>query len=353
MFGDDYKKAYQEIKPSDGQMDRILSGIKKNKTKMEKKSRWRPALATMAVCVGLVCAVPVCATGIPGFYRVLEKASGKLEDLAVPIEKNSISHNISMQVEAIYLEDTEAEVIISFADVGEENVIRGKVDLSDGYGLQSLSGDSYIAGCSFIEYEEETGKAYFKVMLESEEAFDQEELIFYANGLRCGLTKEEKPIDLSGIKTVYDTKKMPLSGYGGIVEASELPESLWCKEEPGQVGMVGMVLDALPAADCAEDDFTITGMAYLDGILRLQICMGDNWETDRHVQPFLVDEEGNERHEDHSVSWQEEVGDTSYQVYEYWFIGPFNDLENYAMYGIFHDSGEHIEGDWRVKFRLE
>lgn len=67
----------------------------------------------------------------------------------------------------------------------------------------------------------------------------------------------------------------------------------------------------------------------------------------------FVDEEGNERHEDHSVSWQEEVGDTSYQVYEYWFIGPFNDLENYRIYGIFHGSGEHIERDWRVEFCLE
>lgn len=103
----------------------------------------------------------------------------------------------------------------------------------------------------------------------------------------------------------------------------------------------------------ATDDFTITGIAYQDDILRVQICMGDNSAADRHVQPFLVDSEGEERHEDCSVSWYEEIDGVRCQFYELWFFGPIENLEQYRMYGIFHNSGELIEGDWKVTFRLE
>ena len=108
--------------------------------------------------------------------------------------------------------------------------------------------------------------------------------------------------------------------------------------------------------DCAAEDFTVTGAAYMDGVLRLQICMGDTHHADRHVEEVLVDAAGNEYCADFSVSWQEEIGETSYQFYEYWFINEIKnreDLENYSLYGIFHNSGESVEGQWAVTFRVE
>ncbi len=69
-----------------------------------------------------------------------------------------------------------------------------------------------------------------------------------------------------------------------------------------------------------------------------------------------MDAAGNEYCADFSVSWQEEIGETGYQFYEYWFINKIEnreDLENYSMYGIFHNSGESVEGQWTVTFRVE
>ncbi|MDE6844540.1 MAG: hypothetical protein K2J99_02060 [Lachnospiraceae bacterium] len=51
----------------------------------------------------------------------------------------------------------------------------------------------------------------------------------------------------------------------------------------------------MPAAECAADDFTLTGIAYQDGVLRVQMCMGDNTHADRHVQLLRTDAVGNER----------------------------------------------------------
>ncbi len=149
---------------------------------------------------------------------------------------------------------------------------------------------------------------------------------------------------------------MMLSGGGGLLllEEEKLPDSL--KEIPGtqeDPRSGANVLDLMSVSDCAADDFTVTGIAYMDGALRVQVCMGDNLESDRHVELFLRDRDGNERYEDRSVSWDEMVGDTRYQMYEYWFLEDITDIADYSMYGIFHYSGDFVEGPWHVTFRVE
>ena len=47
------------------------------------------------------------------------------------------------------------------------------------------------------------------------------------------------------------------------------------------------------------------------------------------------------------------VGDTRYQMYEYWFLEDITDIADYSMYGIFHYSGDFVEGPWHVTFRVE
>ena len=133
-----------------------------------------------------------------------------------------------------------------------------------------------------------------------------------------------------------------------------LPDFLWDVPGTSEDPMPRTnVLDMMSIADCAADDFTLTGIAYVDGVLRVQMCMGDNRSSDRHVQLFLKDSDGNERYEDHSVSWDETVGDTSYQVYEFWYIEDIDDIADYSMYGIFHSAGNLIKGDWNITFRLQ
>ena len=43
--------------------------------------------------------------------------------------------------------------------------------------------------------------------------------------------------------------------------------------------------------ECAADDFTVTGIAYMDGVLRVQVCMGDNWDTDNapRIEAYWTD----------------------------------------------------------------
>ncbi len=360
MFKSRYKEAYNTIRPSKELISDVIRQARIEKShdrKKIKKNRFvhKIALIAAAVVVCFVIAVPVCAAHIPAFYKIVEFLSPALADQLIPIEKSCTSQGITMQVEAIHLVGDQADIILSLQDAedSEQDLVHGVMDLYDSYGLSDYTNDSVIGGCHFLTYDVVEDKAYFQVTVQAEKAYQADKLQFRVRSVLCNKYKETKDVDLSGVAYTADTKWVELNGSGGILPEKELPDSM-----KGDFGTAEdplprtKVLDELKVADCAADDFTVTGIAYMDGVLRVQMCMGDNWRSDRHVELFLRDSDGNERYSDRSVSWYEEVGDTSYDFYEFWYIEDIAQIEDYSMYGIFHDSGELIEGDWTVTFRV-
>lgn len=357
MFQDRYKKAYNTVAPSLGLVsDTICKAGAGKGASVKKRFAVRMSLAAAVAVVCLVTAVPVFAAHVPAFYKIVEYISPAMADHLVPIEKSCTSQGITMQVEAIHLEGNEAEIIISMRDADDstQDLVHGEMDLYDSYGLSDYVSDSVIGGCHFLTYDAQEDKAYFQVTVRSDHAYHAEKLKFRARAVLCDKSEEIRDVDLSG--TVYDakTKLVTLSGSGGLMTEEMLPDSLrkvsGTSEDPRPRTNV---IDGIAAADCAADDFTVTGIAYQDGVLRVQICMGDNWESDRHVALFLRDSDGNERHSDRSVGWDEEVGDARYVFYEDYYIEDIDELSDYTMYGIFYSAETLIEGDWNVTFRLD
>ena len=357
MFENRYKKAYSTITPSQELIaDTIDKARASSKTSVRNQIAVKISLAAAAAVLCFVAAVPVFAVYIPAFYKVVDYLSPEMADRLVPIEKSSTSQGITMQVEAVNLEGNEAEVVISLSDAKDstQDLVHGEMDLYDSYSLSDYTNDSIIGGCHFLTYDENDDKAYFLVNAQADNAYQSGKLQFSVYSILCNKYSVTNDVDLSGIVCAADTKSVTLSGSGGVMSEDMLPDSL--KDIPGtqeDPRPRTRVLDLSKAADCASDDFTITGIAYMDGVLRVQICMGDNRSSDRHVQLFLKDSNGKERYEDHSVSWHEDVGDTSYQFYEFWYVEDIDDIADYSMYGIFHDSGELINGEWNVVFRLQ
>lgn len=379
MFAEKYKKAYQSISPALelqqevlAQADSLWNGsreeddrgrpgrVEVEKTGARVNARRinmavRAAAAFMAIGLGMFKIMPAFASHVPAFYRVIESISPVLADRLVPVEKSCSSQGITMEVEAVALEGREAEIIVSMRDDEGSTAdrIHGQIDLFDSYELVSYGGDMTIGGSMFLYYDDASDKAYFKITAQSSEEYRGDKLRFAVREILCDKASERRQISLKGVEDAAATRVVEINGMSGMMEEEELPESL--KAAGGtekDAGGSRRVLDLTDAAECAADGFTVTGGAYMDGVLRLQICMGDTRHADRHVQPFLVDAAGKERSEDYSISWQETVGDTSYQFYEYWFVGGIEDLTDYSMYGIFHSSGEWVEGDWKVIFRI-
>lgn len=357
MFQDRYKKAYNTIAPSSMLVsDTIRRAVTGKRAPAKKRFAVRTSLAAAAAVVCLMAAVPVFAAHVPAFYKIVEYISPAMADRLVPIEKSCTSQGITMQVEAIHLDGNEADIILSLQDAegsGQDRV-HGVMDLFDSYGLSDYTSDSIVGGCVFLTYDEAEDKAYFQVMVQSDKAYQGDKLQFSARSVLCDRVEDTRDVELSGIVYAAETKQVHLSGSGGPLQEEMLPEVLRnvprTQEDPRRSANV---LNLMDVADCAVDDFTLMGIAYMDGVLRVQISMGDNSCSDRHVQLFLRDADGNERYNDHSVSWFEEVGDVRYDIYEYWFIEDIEDIADYSMYGIFHDSGELIRGDWKVTFRVQ
>lgn len=357
MFENMYKKAYSTITPSQELVADTIDKAKANsKLSVRNQIVVKVSLTAAAAVLCFVAAVPVFAAYIPAFYKIVDYLSPEMADRLVPIEKSSTSQGITMQVEAVNLEGNEAEVIISLGDAKDstQDLVHGEMDLFDSYNLSDYTNDSIIGGCHFLKYDKNDDKAYFLVNVQADNAYQSGKLQFSVYSILCDKYSVTRDVDLSGIVYAADTKSVTLSGSGGPMTEDKLPDSL--KDIPGtqeDPRPRTNVLDLSKAADCASDDFTLTGIAYMDGVLRVQMCMGDNWSSDRHVQLFLKDANGQERYEDHSVSWHEDVGDTSYQFYEFWYVEDIDNITDYSMYGIFHDSGELINGEWSVVFRLQ
>ncbi|MDE7030285.1 MAG: hypothetical protein K2P63_09970 [Lachnospiraceae bacterium] len=363
MFKSRYQEAYDAIAPSPELVADVMAravgeGKGKRAAIKFRKNRFarRAALTAAAVLVCFAAAVPVCAARVPAFYRIVEFLSPALADKLVPIEESSTSQGITMQVEAVHLMGNEADIIISLRDAAGsgQDLVNGEMDLYDSYGLSDYMNDSVIGGCRFLTYDETEDKAFFQVMVQSDKAYQSGKLKFRVRSVLCGKYKETRDVDLSGTVYEADTKLVSLSGSGGLMREEELPVSLQETTGTPDDPRPGVkVLDGIKAADCAADGFTVTGIAYMDGALRVQMCMGDNWKSDRNVELFLRDADGGERYSDRSVSWHEAVGDTSYQFYEFWYLEEIESIADYSMYGIFHESGEMVEGDWNVTFRLQ
>lgn len=365
MFQENYKKAYDSIIPDNVLVEKMLE-MAEEATAEEKNRREglfrviKPMLTAVAAVAAFVTimsltVMPVLAANVPAVYRFLNGISPALADFFVPIEKSCIKKGITMQVEAVYMEGNQAEVYISFQDAeGAGNIISGEIDLWTGYGLESRTGCSSIGGHSFAGYDAETGKAYWKVSLQGWDEFETDKLTFYVRSILSSISEEKRELDLKEALREVELKNVALSGgsHTGWAELTNHAVQRTDEERREDPRPVSAVMKVKPASECIADGFTVTGIAFLDGNLRVQICMGDQSRAVRHVRLFLTDKDGEERIYDSSVMWKESWGGVDYTFYEYVFADVDADTDAYALYGLFNEESGYVEGDWSVTFTL-
>lgn len=365
MFGENYKKAYDSIIPDSVLVEKMLE-MTEEATVEEKNRRKglfrviKPMLTAAAVVAAFVtimslAVVPVLAANVPAVYRFLNEISPALADFFVPIEKSCTKQDITMQVEAIYVEGNQAEVYISFQDAGgTDGLIDGEIDLWTGYGLESRIGYISMGGHSFVDYDAETGKAYWKLSLWGWDDLEKDKLTVYVDSILSDISEEKKELDLGEALTEAELKNVMLSG-GSWAEWAELTNHAVQRtdeEKQNDPRPAASVMNVKPVSECAADGFTITGIAFLEGNLRVQICMGNQSRAVRYVRPFLVDKDGDERICDSSVVWKESWEGIDYTFYEFVFKDVDAGAADYSLYGIFNEESGYVEGNWSVTFTL-
>ncbi|MBQ7942513.1 MAG: DUF4179 domain-containing protein [Lachnospiraceae bacterium] len=353
-FKSAYQKAYDSITPDKACLDR-LEEYKENKIKGRVLYQMmRPVVVAAGVFV-LISAVslPVVARSIPGVYDTIARIAPGLAEYILPTQVSCTSQGITMQVEAVHVNDKNAEVIVSFADAegSDKDLIRGAVDLYDSYHLKSYSSYSNVGGCTFLEYDAEADKAYFKVDVWTDGSFRQSKLSFRTRQLLLNKSDEKKWLDLSDIVINPAMKKVEMNGGGGM-PGTPLYEQYF-GEFFSSTERLTQVLDLQQIDESMMKELTITGIGYADGILHVQCCRGDFAEADRHLELYIVDADGTERHNDLSIGWQEEVNGERVLMDELLFQVDESELADIQMYGIFHIIDGSMKGDWEVTFSIE
>ena len=352
MFQEAYKKAYDSKVPSGELVWKIEEKLQKRPCKGHAGAVLRPVVAAVAVVFVLgVTTVPIMAREFPFVYRIIDKYAPSLAEYVLPQEHSCSSAGIKMQVEAISINEKDAEVLVSFTDEPGFDHIRGKIDLYDSYRITSYSGESNVGGSSFLEYDAAEDKAYYKLQMSSWDEFDREKFRFQAGMVLTNCVEEQQEIDLSQADRSPVLKSVTLNGSGGTADSAKLQEYLGkSEEEPWRRG--AKVLTG-SYDSTFTDKLEITAIGYEDGVLRIQNCRGSFAEADRHMNIMLVDEEGKEQHCDYSVDWQEEIAGERVSFNEQWFCISEEELEHMQALAYCYVTDGCVKGDWEVVFTLE
>lgn len=358
-FKKKYREAYDRITPDKDCIQRIMEEAGAGRRSVFRANVCGAAVRTAAAasavfCLLAVISLPAAAKTFPTVYKIIERYVPALKDYVLPTETGCTSNGITMQVEAVNVEGTDADILISFSDAaGSSNdVIKGKADMYGGYSLKSYGVESAIGGCTFLEYDKAEDKAYFKIDVSAADEFDNTKLTFRASHLLTNCTEEKQWISLEETVINPATKEVTLNGRGG--NWNSLSDSFGKAEaEDGLYRPTAHVLDLQKADNTLAEALTVTGIGYEDGVLRVQACRGNLTDADRHLQPFLVDAEGSERHENCSVSWREEGNGERFSFTEHWFLVEESELKNRKLYGIFFVTEGSVKGDWEVTFQIE
>lgn len=387
MFQEKYKAAYDAVLPQTGSLERIYvrAGLvtetegtdgtdsvhmmaytpQKRNRMMQSRGleRWqkvlwyilRPAAVTvLSFCLVLMLALPVAAKQVPGVYRVVEKYAPALANFVLPRQIASTGHGITMQVEAIDIRGNEADIIISFSDEADSpnDLINGRVDLYDSYHLYNYSAKWQAGGCSFLEYDSGEDKAYFKISTTASADFDGEKVGF---GVTKLLTEYRREIRLVGFEPWVEApleKTVSVNGGGGKEGRGRLYFLAGGSTDPSPLREY-RVMDLGSISEDMKESLKVTGVAYDEGVLRVQQCRGNFADADRHIRLFLKDENGAERTCDGSVMWQEEIDGQKVLLEEAWFVVTQEELEQLELWGEYWIADGCIRGDWEVIFEME
>jgi len=355
MFQEEYRKAYDKINLEPAKLQELFSLTEQKNTKREWKyiNLLRPvAVLSLSLCLFCMMTLPVLAERIPMVYRVIRQYAPALTEYILPEKFCSTSHEITLQAEAVNITGNKAEVILSFKDVegSQQNQIDGKVDLYDSYRIYNYGESSVIGGCSFLTYDEVEDKAYFKIDVISDAPFHEDKVKLAVNQLLTHCIEEERAISLENMIKDPKEKKVEYNGTGGSIQTRSLIP--FFVDGKNSSSRMVRVMDEAERNENLLESLTVTGVAYEEGILRVQQCRGNFAKADRHIRLYLKDGEGNERRPDCSVGWKEEIDGEEVIFDESWFLISEEELKQYELYGMFYITDESVQGDWEVTVNL-
>lgn len=297
-----------------------------------------PLLAAVLVLGLLVSAGAFAVADTDEFYHLLYGFSPKLAQSLKPVQISCVDNGIEMKVISADVDWDTARVWIGLRDL-EGNRIDETCDLYDSYSID-LPSKSIIGHCEFSSFDEATQTALFLVEVRRGDGWkiSGSKLTFSLRQFLSGKREflGQLPLEQSLIRMEPETTKdFVVRGFGGrdddyVVEKVMVPGEVICTPTEG---------------------VSVTGMGYVDGMLRIQAHYDRIQETDNHGWVYLVDAEGKEHWPQYEISFWDEEYTGSYGEYLY-PITP-EELGQYQFWGSFSAGDQLHKGEWEITFPLE
>ena len=386
MLENEYKKAYEHIQADKNSMEKILEKAEQKNKKHKvyiSKQVIKPAILVSICVIALLVGIRIpTQNGIFTLatekeetyfdfyenglldkedYQYFSQYHREWSNAFVPVKGDNVSvsrSGIIMTVEAVSVKENIVAAIISFSDEEGYDYINKKLEHVQAKYLFGEDGhelDHNFHKWEYFNYNEQTDKAYAMFITGNlrENTITDEKLIMYASYLTYDRDYEVKLVEMAQVEKNPTTKVVDIYTEGGNLEIL----GNWRKGEG--TNLTAEVLDMMPRDASMADKLTLTGLAYEDGVLKVQYCKGTGyWDTSRRDIGINKKETGewkgyNFACEECGVYWEEEVDGVMLDFAEKWFLVTEEDILQNEVY-LEYDANEGFwQEEWRVEIPLK
>lgn len=352
-----YQHMIRQTAPSDEVVQQVLDSAhqqEKQKCRTARRSI-RPAAAILAACLGITIAMPALADNVELIYQAMYMVSPAVAQHFMPVHLSDEENGIRMEVESAYIHESTAEIYITMQDLTGDR-IDDTLDLNDSYDIHLPFSSS--AGCELVNYDAETRTArlYIRIDLWDEVPIEGDKITFSLGSFLSHKKEYDNitiPIDLSTVQAGAKTQEVELNGYS-FMENYDMPDKMQA------------LVPSAPRKEFPVDGVEMTGLAYVDGKLHVQIASEPSENKfDGNGYFWLVKNDGtieepseNFMYHIGEQEWAETadgkghyVNSTRYD--EYVLDIPQDEIGAYQLSARFVMTGMKVDGGWRVTFPLE
>ncbi len=367
-----YRKMNEQILPPGDMKARVLAKIEQEKKR--KPLHLRPLGVAAAILAAVLMATPVMAAYGPSIEELMYQIAPQIASRFSPVQESDENNGIRMEVVASSIHGNTVELYLGFTDLEG----KGRITLDTYPEMVMFTNQSPFLGfggasgsgiTEHMRHDPENGIYYsmttqdFKVFSKWKNRYLTVREI-YGNKLTAkvdclyhyvDLGKQEVPVTLRN----QETMALIWDEYGRLTAEKDMGMEFtafglgsnnwpgWMDQERYDVLIPGSPIQNVTA------DFAVTGAAYLDGILHLQVCREQ--VEDDSVTPvyelWFEDEKGEMVTHGRSISMDVNEAGKRMEYVEYLYEIPERELENYTLVC---EKSEHrkIPGPWQVTFPL-
>ena len=366
MFKEEYKNAYNEIKAEDGSVNKILEHAKAKTTYRRRQLKWQAAIITLLLAVTLCIGVniptfaqeieqmiQIWETGAIDYasYKSLQRNATKMHSY-IPEYTMIRKDGIIVNVELVMFRDKDFIAYLSFADEEGHDLIH-----KDGaYNWNSISvriGEKVLTHhtMKFLKYDEEKDKVYYVYTANTgtSKLPEGETVHIELNGFFESIDREES-VDLSNIPLEADTRVVKIL-------SSNVDETL-IKLESTEYPYTASVLNITPLSEVKTDTVSITGAAYIDGVLRIQIAKPDDGVAESFSETAYIKRYNSSGmqvlpEQSQYIYWYEKTDGQLMKFLETYYVVPQENVQELPLVVKILEKRGYINTTWEFDFEVE